>query len=376
MADNPVPPGTVLLHIGPQKTGSTAIQSAARAAIDVLAAHGTEYVTGHRHRPALPGWALGLRGRPAGTPQPDIGYWESFAARVAGSTAERVFVSNEDFSRATPEQIARIVDDLGGDRIRVVLAARRLDLFLPSQWQERVKAGDVRAYDEWLAVVLDRDSEEHSWDRLNVWRSHDLERLVTRWSSHVDVSRIQVVVLDDADRRQLPATFERLLGLPEETIKPVPDRSNRGLTWGECEMFRGINEAFVDRGWSKDVRRRIMRGHVFPELRHRPPPEGPKSPPLPGWAVNTLRELCAERVAWLAGSGVEVIGDLDLLRVPDDVPSVGEPYPRPQIPRRAIGVVVTALTAAVLAAESGEPVASDDFPVDDGVEVLVGEPAE
>jgi hypothetical protein len=354
MPVDPVPPGTVLLHIGPQKTGSTAIQVAAKSAVDELAAHGTHYVTGMRHRPAAPGWALGLAGRPSGQPRPDFGLWETFAARVADSTADRVFVSNEDFSRATPDQIGRIVGDLGGDRIHVVLGARRFDRFLPSQWQERVKAGETRAYDEWLAVVLDRDSEEQSWERHNVWRSHDLQQLVARWSSYVDRSRIHVVVLDEGDRRQLPETFERLLDLPEETLRPVTGRSNRGLTWGECEMFRGINEAIADRGWSKDIRRRLMRGHVFPELRQRAPSGGPQSPPLPHWAAGTLRSLGADRVEWLATSGVDVIGDLDRLRVPDDLATAAEPYPRPEIPRRAVGDLVTALMAGILVAEGEE----------------------
>jgi len=354
MPVSPLPAGTVLLHIGPQKTGSTAIQVAAKSAADELAAHGTHYVTGTRQRPAAPGWALGLGGRPSGRPRPDFGLWERFAARVAGSTADRVFVSNEDFSRATPDQIGRIVGDLGGDRIHVVLGARRLDRYLPSQWQERVKAGEARAYDEWLGVVLDRDSEEWSWERHNVWRSHDLPQLITRWSSYVDRSRIHVAVLDESDRRQLPATFERLLDLPEETLRPVAERSNRGLTWGECEMFRGINEAIADRGWSKDVRRRVMRGHVFPELRRRAPSEGPSTPPLPQRAVGTLRALSAERVEWLTHSGVDVLGDLDQLRVPDDLATAGEPYPRPEIPRRAVGDLVTALMAAILAAEGDQ----------------------
>jgi hypothetical protein len=277
-----------------------------------------------------------------------------------------VLVSNEDFSRASREQIARIVDAFGGrERIHVTLAARRLDRLLPSQWQERVKAGDQRPYDEWLRVVLDRPSDTWSWDRRNVWRSHDLRQLVSRWAEHVDEGRIWVIVMDEADRRRLPAAFEELLALPHDTIRPVSSRSNRGLTWGECEIFRGINEAFAERGWSKDVRRRFVRRQILPDLSGRTPPPGPKSPPLPQWAVDTLRQVSAQRVEWLAGSGVEVIGDPEMLRLPDDVETVSGPFPEPPIPRRAVGDVVTALMAATLAAGDPESAQVGDVGFDD-----------
>jgi hypothetical protein len=363
---HPVPPGTRLLHIGPQKTGSTAIQVALHVARDELETHGVHYATGGRVRPAAAGWAFGLRGRPAGSARPPMKYWHQLVAQVAASEADRVLVSNEDFSRANPEQIPEILEAFGGaDRIRVVLAARRLDLFLPSQWQERVKAGDTRAYDEWLRVVLDRTSEQRSWDRWNVWRSHDLELLVSRWAPHIDLDRITVVMLDESDRRQLPAAFELLLGLPADTIRPVSTRSNRGLTWGECEMFRGINEAFAARGWPKDVRRRFIRGQILTDLRERTPPPGPKSPPLPDWAAGTLRELSEQRIEWLAGSGVDLIGDLDVLRVPTDVVTASDPFPEPQVPRQAVGDVVMALIAAALALEEAEAAHVGDIGFDD-----------
>ncbi len=362
----PVPPGTRLLHIGPQKTGSTGIQSAFHAARDELGSYGVHYATLGGVRPAVAGWAFGLKGQPSGGIRPPMKYWDALVAQVAASQADRVLVSNEDFARATPGQIPELLDAFGGrDRTRVVLVARRLDLFLASQWQERIKSGDQRAYDEWLRVVLDRDSEEPSWDRRNVWRSHDLELLVTRWAEHIDIDRITVIVMDEADRRQLPAAFERLLGLPADTVRPVPSRSNRGLTWGECEMFRGINEAFAERGWPKHVRRRLIRNPVLRDLRERTPPSGPRRPPLPDWALGTLRDLNADRIDWLAGSGVDLMGDLDGLRLPPDLETASDPFPEPRIPREAVGHVVMALVAAALAAEEAREAHVGDIGFDD-----------
>src|SRR4051794_4389054 len=168
-----VPEGTRLVHIGPHKTGSTAIQVALHGARDRLAEHGVAYVTTGGYRPRKAGWALGLRGSPSGTSKPPMRQWQRFVEAVEAADAPRGCVSNEDFGRATKRQIARIVAGLGDQRVRVVAVARRLDRYLPSQWQERVKAGEKRGYDAWLRVVLDTDNPQPDWDRRNVWFSHD-----------------------------------------------------------------------------------------------------------------------------------------------------------------------------------------------------------
>src|SRR5690606_17807836 len=157
---------------------------------------------------------------------------------VASAGDLRVCISNEDFGRAEPDQIRRIVHDLGGPAVHVVAVARRLDQFLPSQWQERVKAGDARAYEDWLRVVVDRLDEPadwdqrapgFEWDRTNVLYAHDPLALARRWVDEVGSDRFTLVVSDSRDRRLIPDTFEQLLGLPVGTLVPNPNQSNRGL---------------------------------------------------------------------------------------------------------------------------------------------------
>src|SRR3954454_2542682 len=233
-----VPEGTRLVHIGPHKTGSTAIQVALHTARDRLAEHWVGYFTTRGYRPRKAGWALGIRGRPNGSPRPPIRHWRRLVAAVEAADAARGCVSNEDFGRATAPQIARLVKDLGGDRVRIVAVARRLDRFLPSQWQERVKAGDERTYEEWLRVVLDTDDPGLDWDRRNVWFSHDVRALVGRWTAVVGPERFTLIVSDESDRTLIPRTFETLLGLPKGFVVPDPSRSNRGLSWAGAELLR------------------------------------------------------------------------------------------------------------------------------------------
>jgi hypothetical protein len=314
-----VPAGARLVHIGPHKTGSTAIQVAMQAASDELAKHGVHYATTTRHRPAKAGWAMGLKGRPAGTERPPLHHWEEFVRHVAEAGEQRVCISNEDFGRATSPQVRELVEAFGPDRVHVVAVARRLDSYLPSQWQERVKAGERRSFDDWLRVVLDRSSGEYSWDRNNVWHAHDTKRLVDRWVAVVGEDRFTLIVSDESDRELLPRTFEDLLGLPHGTLRPDPSRSNRGLTWAETELVRAVNGVVADRGWARSERRRFVKHGVLRDMASRPAPDGPKNPPFPAWAVESLRTLSDRRVKEISEMGVRILGDPERMRVPSDI---------------------------------------------------------
>lgn len=175
MVSRVLPSDAVLVHVGPHKTGSTAIQVAMHRVREQLAEHGLCYPgTGARSRQA--GWALDLPGRPLGSEPPPIEHWHDLVEEVRRAASQRVCVSNEDFGRATEQQADRIVTDLGRERVHVIAVARRFDRYLPSQWQERVKAGESRTFEEWLRVVLAERSE--SWEWHNVWRAHDIETLI------------------------------------------------------------------------------------------------------------------------------------------------------------------------------------------------------
>lgn len=350
-----LPEGSRLVHIGPHKTGSTAIQVAFQEARDQLAQHGVVYASGRGHRPDKAGWALGIRGRPAGSDQPPMKHWRALVREVADAGDQRVCVSNEDFGRATPPQIKRLVGDLGGDAVHVVAVARRLDRYLPSQWQERVKAGDRRSYDDWLRVVLDTRDDEFAWDRKNVWFSHDVGELVARWTEVTGPDRFTLILSDEADRELLPRSFEDLLGLPAGTLKPNPSRSNRGLSWAETELIRAVNDIVEEQGWSRPQRRRYVKAGVLADMQSRPVPPGPKSPPLPDWAADDLRARSERRIEQVRSMGVRVIGDPESMRVPDDVPVAVPPLEPPPLDLGIAAAAVAAVADLALRREGEEP---------------------
>jgi hypothetical protein len=134
---------TLLLHVGPHKTGSTAVQ---RALTD--------------SRPALQrqGWSY-----------PDIGYsylgHHEFAAAlqpqqraalaplVAAMAAlpQNIVLSSENFSRVGTEGWARLRDLLAGRyRLRAVYMLRNPLGLLFSSWQEAVKHGSVEQLPDYL----------------------------------------------------------------------------------------------------------------------------------------------------------------------------------------------------------------------------------
>ena len=315
-SSGPLPEGSRLIHIGPHKTGSTSVQSALHGARRQLSEQGVYYPKGGWRR-REGGWALGLPGRWAGTPQPPIEVWDELVREVAAVPELRVCVSNESFARADAETATKIVRDLGGDAAHVVAVARRLDRFLPSVWQERIKSRKTFGYDEWLQVVL-RD-DKPIYDYRNVWDSHDLQALTQRWTDLVGPERFTLIVRDESDRGQLHRVFEELLGLSVGTLVPHA-QSNRSLALSEVELVRQLNEARKRNGWDKAAYTSFLNDGLLPMFKNREEAApGPRGPAMPEWALAEVRRLSDQRVDDLRKLPINIIGDLEWLRVPEDV---------------------------------------------------------
>ncbi len=320
-----LPPGTRLVHLGPQKTGTTSLQTAFFDSREEIARYGVAYPGGHP-RPRRAGWALGLPGAPrGGVPRQE---WDDFAAEVRAAGDLRVCVSDENYGRADADQARLLVDELGGDAVHVVAVARRLDKYLPSEWQQRVRAGFLGSFEDWLRRVLS-DDPAHDRERWQVWMGHDTAALVERWTAVVGPDRFTLIVADDSDRSQLTTLFSRLLGLPEGTlqIKTDPGQANQSLTWSEAELIRRVNAALAERGWDTLDRLALSRS-VVRGLRQRTSPAaatGPRGAVLPGWAFARVQEISERRIAEIAALPVRVIGDPEHLRVPGHAPDPVDP---------------------------------------------------
>jgi hypothetical protein len=318
-----LPDHAVLVHIGPYKTGTTAIQSSLHEHRDELLEYAVTY-PGRYHRQMRPSWALLGRSR-VGEPAVPEREWDAMVDEVRAAQG-RVVISSEDFSSARPAQVSRLVEDLGADRVHVLIVARRLDKLLPSAWQERVKSvNETRTYDAWLREVLGRERAGEA--ARTFWHNHGLQTLIERWSSALPPERVIVLVNDEDDRRRQPETFEVLLGLPEGSLTPGP-YTNTSLSQERIELCRQVNVAAEARGWVGSRRLNAPRRAMLVGLRSAPQQDFESLiPPLPGWTGPRLAELSDERGRVVADSGVRVLGDPGLLRyAPDpDAPDLDEP---------------------------------------------------
>lgn len=346
----PLPEGSLLLHIGPQKTGSTALQSSMHGGRAELAAQGVCY-PGTTMRPQAAGWAL-MDTAAIGRPKPSMKAWEDLVAEVRATTLPRTCVSNEDFGRADEATIARILDGLGTENTHLVFVARRLDKLLPSHWQERVKAKMTLSYDEFLHHVLDTPTID--WEARVTWEPHDVALVLDRWAKHLPREQITVIASDEADRTLIPRTFESMLALAPGTLKTPTINTNTSLTFTQTEAVRRLNRMAIDRQWTPQQYWRIIQGGVVKALRQAdaestPATRGPQITGLPGWAYPMVAERAHAQVAAIEAAGVNLVGDPARLLLEGNV----EPAELPENPDTVpIDLIADLVAGAVDGTES------------------------
>ena len=309
-------PGTRLLHIGPHKTGTTAIQGALHLARERLAAEGVVY-PGRGRQPLWP--VLAVTGQPAllGGPRPEISYWDSLVRDVRAAGDQRVVLSSEFFAEADDATARRVIADLGGARVHVVVTLRSLTRILPSQWQQYLQNGFHFGYLEWLEGIL---SEPPQTPTPGFWRRHRHDALITRWAAENGPENLTVIVLEESDRLMLLRVFESMLGLPVGFLVPEERAVNRSLTAAEAELVRLLNAEFSRRGWPHRDYARFMRYGAVEHMKdgRRPSADEPKIA-TPAWALARAAEISGEMAGRIDALGVNIVGDISSLgKLPAD----------------------------------------------------------
>jgi len=340
-----LPEGSVLLHIGPHKTGTTAIQGALAAAREVLAEHGVTYPG---HAGAHHSEARALRRHPAGwandtEPLPDQRVWRRFT-RAVSQAPGRVVVSSELFAQSDAAERAQVVEGLGRDRLQLLVAARNPGSIAISTWQQVLRDGKTGRLDDWLEQRFRREAP--ALTSAGFWSWADAATLVDLWSEVIDLDRIHVIVIDESDRTLLASTFEQLLGLPEGLLAShMRPAGNRGLTAPEAELLRQVIALARDQlTWAEFTL--LIRGGFVRRLQtvRTPPPSDPR-PALPQWAAAQAAEEADAIIGRLRVSGAHIIGDLENLR---RVPAASVSPPLDQIPTEMAAEAVTGVITAAL----------------------------
>lgn len=338
-----LPARSVLLHVGPHKTGTTSVQAKLAAARGELREHGVLYPgprgAHHAEARAFVGSPEGFAGD---GPPLQTKAWKRLT-RIARESDEKVVLSSEFFSWASLEDLTRLGDELDLDAVHVLIAARNCGRLALSGWQQGVSSGNRGSLAEWLEERFRR--EEAGTGGSNFWFRYDPAALVERWSTVLDLDRIHVVVLDESDHGLLPATFEQLLDLPAGLVADQPtDQHNRSLTAPEIEIVRSTGDVMRDE-LSWDEYSLLFRTGVGRQLIYsRTPAPDEVRTALPAWAVDQAGRETESTIARLLASGAHLVGDVTNLRA---TLSPGEPVAVESVPvELAVHAVAGSMKAA------------------------------
>jgi len=341
----------VFLHIGVPKTGTTFLQQLMAANRPSLRTQGMLY-PGRRVDHFLP--AQDVMGH-------DFhGHVDARVPGTWGKTVDQVrrwsgsaLVSHELLSLATEEQVERIVTDLEGHRVRVVVTVRDLVRQIPAMWQEDVKNGLARPFDAFVRRVRNRYDERGSQAK-GFWGYQAVPEILSRWEKVVPVDDVLVVTVPPAgsDRMELVHRFSAALGvdLPITTVSAVGHNVSLGAA--QTELLRRMNAGLAgETDWPRY--RQVVKRWLVPTVLGAVPDRAAITLPEESraWAVQASREMAAA----LADRGYPVVGDLA-----DLVPGTEAPRGRTAVPAEGADEEAVASVGAsavstmlLLAAEGG-----------------------
>jgi len=242
-------PDRLVLHIGPHKTGTTAIQYALRDAGPALEQQGWHY--------PLPDAADYAQHRLPNALTRDDAEAEAMLERML-RPGLGVILSSENFSRLQAAPLGRLAERLRGRTVQVVYYQRNFLALAYSWWQERVKHGRDEPFPEYLARTLSFPGRFHLFGPGTV---------LGRFAAAFGREAVQVYLYDaireaEGVTRQFAA---QVLGLPQGVLpEPGARAVNASLGPGRVELLRALNSldkraAFHERGNARaEAARRAM----------------------------------------------------------------------------------------------------------------------
>ena len=316
-----LPGNSIMLHIGAHKTGTTSLQAALFAASKDLEEQGVINLVADGDDTANPAARAVQRLPSSGSTGAPVAYnvWTTLVDQAKAHPQHLVSISAEAFAVSEPLVIKTIVNDLGIDRLQVVITLRPLGKILPSQWQQDLHGAWVnQKFEEWLREILRDVRPMKQIGPLQVphqfWIRHRHDALLQRWIDAVGSDRITLVVGDDQRKSSLLEHFEDLLSLREGTLSSVAVERNQSMTLPEMQIMQRYGELLESSELGKLIVAR-SRYHKALRILRKIRSENTSDARLviPEWSFVRISEIQREMVEHMQASGVSVIGTLNPL---------------------------------------------------------------
>ncbi len=320
-----------VLHVGLPKTGTSFVQGTMRTNAELLAGRGVHLPAADGERLFAAVLHLTDRSQTWGrSSERGRKHWASVTSETRGRRGTTV-ISSETLCLATDEQIARILGDLGGVEVDVVVTVRDPARQVPAEWQEGVKHGRRMGYGEFLDTVLAENAPEapaRRRTRDRFWRAQDPTQVVDRWAARVGTEHVHVVTCPTpgSPRDLLWSRFAQVLGVSDLEIQVPEAEANTSLGEVQTEVLRRVNRRMTRKGNEKaygDVVKRlyagaILRGQAGEKVR------------LPQEHLPRVASISETWIEHIESHGYPVVGDLADLR-PQATAAGGTPVSKRQL---------------------------------------------
>lgn len=355
---------SIVLHVGPRKTGTTYLQKSLTLAAPTLRESGVLYVTRlagvDRHNHVSATYAVsGLR------TERSSHIWSNVnednihdLVRQVDAWDGPAIISSEALGGLSTTEASIFLSYLPSAPVHVIATIRALPDVMLSSWSQNVLNLHTHSLDSYVELFMQRRTQLppserwRLWDEdrhATFWRSYDYPGLLSRWTQ-MGFPVSAVVVPDSAEPRgELWARFREAVNLdalPPAAPKVQDAEANGARSLEELEIRRRAIKYATKKGLTIDDLRQL-RGKRWKITRNNSLNAGTR-PGLAPDAVEAFERWAREDADLLAELSINLVGPIeDLLR----------PARRPETPQPA----ASAEAAGRLVASRIRPVVRDQY---------------
>ncbi|HEY7043450.1 MAG TPA: hypothetical protein VH419_07270, partial [Nocardioidaceae bacterium] len=236
--------GTVFLHVGTMKSGTSYVQSTLNKNADALAGFGISWHGMQETNLAVQDLTASKLSMPGSK-----GAWDRLAAKVRATDGDTV-ISMELLGPCSRRIRHKIAESLGRPQLHLVVTWRDVTKVALSHWQENAQNRQEIGWEQYAEEITAPDRPSGRPHRF--WMHHDVAALLSRWSDVVDPQAMTVITVPSgADQDELWRRFARVIGVPDERARAMPTSRPKNASLGaiSAELMLRLNARTRQLGW-------------------------------------------------------------------------------------------------------------------------------